>query len=109
MPKECSDYHLLKAEEMVKQMEKWEYILRVTSLVKDNQMCAQIWHLGMWFSGEHSSAGLTAGLDDLTVLFQPKRFYDPMTEGEASSARVQRKGGEEDPSQQIFPRELHIF
>lgn len=103
-----ADYHLLKAE-MVKQMKRQECILGITSLVKDNQMWMQMWHLGMWFNGEHSSTGLKPGLDDLTGLFQPERFYDPTAEGEASSARVWRKGREEDPSQQRFPREQHAF
>lgn len=69
----------------------------------------RVWRYGTQGCGDYSSAGLTAGLDNLTGLFQPERFYDSTTEGEASSARLWRKGGEEDPSQQTFPREQHIF
>lgn len=29
-----------------------------------------MWHLGIWFKGEHSSAELMEGLDDFTGLFQ---------------------------------------
>lgn len=32
--------------------------------------------LGMWFSGEHGSAGLTLGIDDLRGVFQTKQLYD---------------------------------
>jgi len=39
-----------------------------------------MWHLGTWFSGGLGSVRLTVGLDDFKGLFQPKRFYDCMTE-----------------------------
>lgn len=32
--------------------------------------------LGMWFSAEHSSAGLTVGIYDLRSIFQTKQFHD---------------------------------
>lgn len=34
-----------------------------------------MWHLGTWFS-RHGGYGLTAGLNDLSGLFQLQRFYD---------------------------------
>lgn len=32
--------------------------------------------LGVWLSGEHVSAGLVVGLDDLRVLLKLERFND---------------------------------
>lgn len=41
------------------------------------QECSKnMWHLGMWFSGELGNAGLTVGLLVLRNLFQPKLFSD---------------------------------
>lgn len=34
-------------------------------------------HLGLWFSSEHSSGvGLTDGLDNPRILFQPNHLYN---------------------------------
>lgn len=35
-----------------------------------------MWLMGKWFSGEHSGAGLTVGLNDFGDLFQPQQVYE---------------------------------
>lgn len=35
-----------------------------------------MWHPGTWFTGEQGGAGLTAGIHDLSGLFQPLWFSE---------------------------------
>lgn len=35
----------------------------------------KLWHLGMWFRGGLCNAGLTAGLNGIKGLFQPRQFH----------------------------------
>lgn len=39
-----------------------------------------MWHLGTWVSGGLVSAGGMLELDDLLALFQPKQFYDSVSQ-----------------------------
>lgn len=58
-----------------------------------------MWLLGAWFSGKHSGAGLTVGLDYLRGLFQPQRLCDFIVVSclSINSQQVHQDGRQEAP------------